>query len=66
MLEMDSHQQTMYIGEQRVVVEPVEELEEVALDDSRPELTTRMGTLASWPVRQAFSAFPRDHQDVFA
>ena len=56
----------MYIGEQRVVVEPVEELEEVALDDSRPELTTRMGTLASWPVRQVLTAFLRDNQDVFA
>ena len=49
-----------------MVAEPVEELEEVALDDSRPEPTTRMGTLASWSVRQALSAFPRDHQDVFA
>ena len=47
MLEMNNHQQTMCIEEQRTIVEPVEELEEVALDDSRPEWTTRMGTLAS-------------------
>ena len=51
MLEMDGHQQTMCIGEQRAVAEPVEELEEVTLDNSRPEQMTRMGTLASWPVR---------------
>ena len=35
-LEMDDHQQTMCIGEQRIVAEPVEDLEEVILDDSRP------------------------------
>ena len=46
MLEMDDHQQTMCIEEQRMA-EPVEELEEVTLDDSRLEQTTRMGTLAS-------------------
>ena len=36
------------------------------LDDSRPEQTTRVGTLASWPVRQELTAFLRDNQDVFA
>ena len=51
MLEMDDHLQTMCIEEQRTTVEPVEELEEVPLDDSRPERMTRIGTLASWPVR---------------
>ena len=66
MLEMDDHQQTMCIGEQRVVAEPVEELEEVTLSDSRPERTTRVGILASWPVRQALTTFLRDNQDVFA
>ena len=66
MLEMDNHQQTICIGEQRAVAEPVEELEEVILDDSRPERTTRVGTLASWPVHQELKAFLRDNQDVFA
>ena len=37
MLEMDDHQQTMCIEEQRTTTELVEELEEVTLDDSRPE-----------------------------
>ena len=47
MLEMDDNQQTMCIKEQRTIAEPVEELEEVTLDDSRPKRTTKMGTLAS-------------------
>ena len=51
MLEMNDYQQTMCIEEQRTIAEPVEELEEVTLYDSRPERTTRMSTLASHPVR---------------
>ena len=50
MLEMNDYQQTMCIEEQRTIAEPVEELEEVTLNDSRPERTTRMSTLASQPV----------------
>ena len=56
----------MCIGEQRVLTEPVEELEEVKLDNARPERTTRIDTLASWPVRQALTTFLKDNQDVFA
>ena len=51
MLEMEDHQQTMCIGEQRTTAEPVEELEEINLDESRPERTTRMGTLANPLIR---------------
>ena len=66
MLEMEDHQQTMCIGEQRTIVEPVEELEEVMLNESRPGRTTRMGTLASPVVRQDLASFLRMNQDVFA
>ena len=59
MLEMEDHQQTMCIGEQRTTMEPVEELEEISLNESRPERTTRMGTLASPLIRQALVAFLR-------
>ena len=59
MLEMEDHQQTMCIGEQRTIAEPVEELEEVTLDESRPRRTTRMGTLASPTVRQDLANFLR-------
>ena len=40
----------MCIEEQQTIAESVEELEEVTLDKSRPERTTRMGTLASQPI----------------
>ena len=66
MLEMENHQQTMCIGEQQTTAEPVEELEEISLNESRPERTTRMGTLASLLIRQALAAFLRMNQDVFA
>ena len=66
MLEMEDHQQTMCIGEQQTTAEPVEELEEISLDESRPERTTRMGTLASPLIRQDLVAFLRMNQDVFA
>ena len=61
MLEMDDHLQTMCIEEQRTTIEPVEELEEVPLDDSRPERMMRIGTLASWPVRYALTTFLREN-----
>ena len=60
-LEMDDHSQTMCIEEQRTVAEPVEGLEEVLLDDARPERTTRIGTLANQPVRQALTSFLREN-----
>ena len=56
----------MYIGEQRTAAEPVEELEEIILDESRPERTTRMDTLASPLIRQDLASFLRMNQDVFA
>ena len=64
-IEMEDQQKTMCIGEQRALAELVEELEEVNLDDAWPERTTRIGTLASWPVRQALTTFLKDNQDVF-
>ena len=66
MLEMDDHQQTMCIEKQQAIVEPVEELEEVTLDESRPERTTRIGTSSSRTVRQALTTFLKENQDVFA
>ena len=61
MLEMDDHLQTMNIEEQRAVVEPIEGLEEILLDNFRPERMTRIGTLASSLVRQALMAFLREN-----
>ena len=56
----------MCIGEQRTIAEPVEELEEVMLDESRPGRTTRMGILASLVVCQDLASFLRMSQDIFA
>ena len=56
----------MCIREQRTIAEPVEELEEVILDESKPGRMTRMGTLASPTVRQDLANFLRMNQDVFA
>ena len=66
MLEMEDHQQTICIEDQRTIAESVEELEKVTLDELRLEQTTRMGTLASQPIRQALAAFLKTNQDVFA
>ena len=36
MLEMDDHLQALNIRERRVTVEPIEDLEEISLDDNCP------------------------------
>ena len=66
MLEIDDHLLTMSIEEQWTVAEPVKGLEEILLDNSRPKRITRIGTLASLPVRQALMTFLRENQDIFA
>ena len=66
MLEMDDHLQTMRIEKQQTIAEPVEGLEEVLHNDSRPGRITRIGTLANHLVRHALTMFLRENQDVFA
>ena len=65
MLEMDDRLQIMCIEKQRTVAEPIEGLEEVLLDDSRLERTSKIGTLASPPIRQVLTAFLRENEGVF-
>ena len=43
MLAMDEQVQTMNIEERRVVVEPIESLENIFLDENNPERCTRVG-----------------------
>ena len=62
---MDNHLQTINIEEQRTVAKPIERLEEVLLDDSKPNRTTKIGTFANLMVRQAITTFLKDNQDVF-
>ena len=66
MMEMDDHFQAMSIEEHRITMELVEKLEEVFLDNSNREWTTKIGTLASLAVRQAFMTFLRSNRDVFS
>ena len=56
----------MNIEEQQTMVELVERLEEIPLDDSRLDRTTRIGTLASSTIHQELATFLRTNQDVFA
>ena len=65
MLEIDEHLHTISIEEQWMVAQLVERLEEILLDNSRLEWTTRIGTLASSLVHQALTTFLRENQDVF-
>ena len=65
MLEMNDHQQTICIEVHQTIAESVEELEEVTLDDSRPERMTRVRTLASQPIRQALTTFLKENLDIF-
>ena len=49
-----------------MIAEPTKMLEEVFLDNSRPEHMTKIGILASPPICQALTTFQRENQDVFA
>ena len=66
MMEMDDHLQAMNIEEHQTATEPVEKLEEVFLDDSNHERTTKIGTFASPAIRQELTAFLRSNRDVFS
>ena len=61
MLEMDDHLQTMNIEEKRMMAELVEGLEEIPLENSRPNQMTRIGTLASPLIRQALTTFLKEN-----
>ncbi|XP_075658773.1 uncharacterized protein LOC142628594 [Castanea sativa] len=65
-LEIHDHLPAMCIEERRAAAESVEGIKEVPLDDTKPERTTKIGTLASLSVRQDIKSFLRDNQDVFA
>ena len=66
MMEMDDHLQAMNIKEHCMVTKPIEKLEEILLDDSKLDQTTKIGTLASPTLCQALTTFLRSNRDVFA
>ena len=47
------------------MIELIEELEKILLDDSKPNRTTRIGTLANPTICQALTTFLKDNRDVF-
>ena len=61
MLKMDNHLQMINKEEQQIVAEPIKRLEEVLLDDSKLNRITKIGTLTSLMVRQAFTTFLRNN-----
>ena len=63
---MDDNLQAMNIEEQQTMMEPVERLEEIPLDGSRLDQTTRIGTLASSTICLVLITFLKENQDVFA
>ena len=65
MMEMEDQIQAMNIEEHRMVSEPVEKLEEMVLDSSDSDRTTKIGTLANPVIRQELITFLRSNRDIF-
>ena len=55
----------MIIEEHWTMTEPVDKLEEILLDDSKPNRMITIGTLASPMIRRALTTFLKDNRDVF-
>ena len=66
MLAMDEHVQMMNIEERRVVVEPIEVLEDIPLEEGNPKKYTRIGTSMEEKTKQDLIQFLRKSIDVFA
>ena len=61
MLEIDNHLQALSIEERRVIVEPVEDLEEISLDNNIPSRITRVGTQTNPSVRKELTLFLKNN-----
>ena len=66
MLAMDEQVQTMNIEEKKVVVEPIEVLEDISLDENNPERCTKVGADLEGRVKEDLVQFLRKNIDVFA
>ena len=66
MMEMKDQVQALNIKEHQTVTEPVEKLEEIPLDNSDLDRTTKIKTLANPAIRQELITFLRSNRDVFA
>ena len=66
MLAMDEQVQTMSIEEKRVVVEPIEVLEDIPLDENNLEKYIRVGASMERKTKQNLVQFLKKSIDVFA
>ena len=65
MLKMGNHLQGLSIKKRKVTVEPIEDLEEISLDDDTPGRITHIGTQADPLVCEELTLFLKSNQDVF-
>ena len=65
MIEMEDQVQALNIEKHRTVTEPIEKLEEITLDSSNPDRTTKIGTLVDPAIRQEIITFLRSNRNVF-
>ena len=65
MLEMDDHLQALSIKERWVIVEPMEDLEEISLDNNIPGRITRVGMQVDPSVHQELALLLKNNQDIF-
>ena len=66
MMEMEDQVQALNIEEHRMVTELVEKLEEIPLNNSDPDRTTKIGALANPAIRQELITFLKSNRDIFA
>ena len=66
MFAIDEHIQTMSMEEKRLIVEPIEMLENIPLDESNPEKYTRVGASMKRTTKQDLVQFLKKRNDVFA
>ena len=66
MMEIEDQVQALNIEEHRMVTEPTEKLEEITLDTSNPDRTTKIGTLSNPAIHQELITFLKSNQDMFA
>ena len=66
MLATDEQIQDMNIEEKRVVVEPIEVLEDISLDERNPKRCTRVGADLEGRIKEDLVQFLRKNIDMFA
>jgi hypothetical protein len=65
-LGLETKHQTMKIDEGQRLVEPSEELEDVVLDDEKPDQITSIGTKMDGRLRESMIKFLKNNSNVFA